>query len=93
MSVVKEGSMGHSSEVPHTALPGKFPHGAKKEGGFGIFFGGEYGANRPISPSLEVDMGQPPAWSKEGKGGNSFQNEGQFRMEQRRGGEVTLQAF
>ena len=35
-------------------------------------------------------MGHDSAWSKEGKGGNSSQNGARFRMEQRRGGGVTL---
>ena len=49
LRVVKEGSMGHSSEVPHTALPGKIFAWSKE--GKSCFFGAVYGALRPISPS------------------------------------------
>ena len=64
MGVVREGSMGRSPKASHaTLLWPKSSHIALLEGNMGRF--------RPILPSVEGNMGRPPALGKK-EGGSNF---------------------
>ena len=70
-SVVREGSMGRSPKASHaTLLWPKSSHIALLEGNMGRF--------RPILPSVEGNMGRPPALGKKEGGKQFWSPEGQY---------------